>query len=82
MKKIGSYEAKPRFSQILGAVGDGEEFLITNHGKAIAKLVPVRERKDRNVSEVVADLLAFQTRTDCSNVSLEDVQAARQAGRP
>ena len=81
MKKIGSYEAKTRFSQILRAVSDGEEFLITNHGKAVAKLIPARERTDRAAFEVIEDLLAFQTRTECSDVMPEEVQAARSAGR-
>ncbi len=80
MKEIGSYEAKTKFSQILRAVSSGEEFLITNHGKPIAKLVPARE-SGRDVSEIVEDLLAFRTRTSCSDVSLEDLHAAIMAGR-
>ena len=81
MKEIGSYEAKTNFSKMLRAVRSGEEFLITNHGKPIAKLVPASRRSDRGVSEVIADLLDFHTQTNCSDVRLEDVQTIRNAGR-
>ena len=81
MKEIGSYEAKTKFAQILRAVRSGEELLITNHGKPIAKLVPARESTGRDVSEIVEDLLAFRTRTSCSDVSLEDLRAAIMTGR-
>ncbi len=81
MEEIGSYEAKTRFSQILRAVSAGKEFLITNHGKPVAKLVPATERLGREVSEIVEDLLAFQTVEDCSEVSLEEVRSAVDAGR-
>ena len=81
MRTIGSYEAKSKFSQILRAVRDGEEFLITNHGKPIAKLVPANDRTGRDVAEVIQDLQAFQTRSDCSAVDLDDVQAAKKDGR-
>ena len=81
MKKTGSYEAKSKFSQILRAVSDGEEFLITNHGKPVAKLVPANDRTGRDAAEVIQDLQAFQTRSDGSDVGLDDVQAAKQDGR-
>ena len=81
MQKIDSYEAKSKFSQILRAVSDGEEFLITNHGKPIAKLVPANDRTGRDVAEVIQDLQAFQTRSDCRAVDLDDVQAAKKDGR-
>ena len=81
MKEIGSYEARTKFSQILGAVSSGKKFLITIHRKPVAKLVPARVSSARDVSEIVEDLLAFHTRTNCSDVSLEDLHAAIIAGR-
>ena len=50
MKEIGSYEARTKFSQILRAVSRGEKFLMTIHGKPVAKLVPARESSARDVS--------------------------------
>lgn len=81
MKVVGSYEAKTKFSQILRVVSRGEQFLITNHGKPVAKLVPVPESPGRDVVEIIEDLLTFHTRIDCSDVSLEEVRDAAMAGR-
>ena len=39
-------EAKNRFSELLRAVEDGEEIVITRHGKPIAQVVrPLRRRR-------------------------------------
>lgn len=34
------HEAKAKFSEILRRAGDGEEIVITSHGKPVAKVVP------------------------------------------
>lgn len=39
MAKIGAFEAKTHFSDLLARVANGEEITITKHGKAIARLV-------------------------------------------
>jgi len=39
MVKIGAFEAKTHFSNLLDRVANGEEITITKHGKAIARLV-------------------------------------------
>lgn len=38
------HEAKTQFSKLLDLVRDGEEVVITRHGKTIAKLVPANDR--------------------------------------
>ena len=81
MKKIGYSEAKLKFPQILRAVSDGEEFLITKYGKPVARLVPADARAKRAVADVVQDLLALETRNDCSVLSLEESRAAKDEGR-
>ena len=40
MKEIGAFEAKNRLGQLLDLVEQGEEVVITRHGKAVARLVP------------------------------------------
>lgn len=81
MKEIDSHEARTRLSQILRAVSGVKKFLIANYGKSIAKLASARIPPGRDVSEIVADLSAFQTQKSCSDVSLEDVRSAIEAGR-
>lgn len=41
-KTVGAYEAKTRFSELLEQVAGGEEIVITKHGAAVARMVPVR----------------------------------------
>ena len=40
MRTIGAFEAKNRLSELLDAVENGEEIMITKHGRPVAKLVP------------------------------------------
>jgi len=40
MKQVGTFEAKNQFSALLELVAQGEDVLITRHGKPIARLVP------------------------------------------
>ena len=39
MREIGAFEAKNKLSMLLGWVENGEEVLITRHGKPVARLV-------------------------------------------
>lgn len=46
MKKVNSlYEAKTQLSTLVDRAAAGEEFVITKHGKPMAKLVPFRSPK-------------------------------------
>jgi prevent-host-death family protein len=40
MREIGAFEAKNRLGTLLDWVENGEEVLITRHGKAVARPVP------------------------------------------
>ena len=46
MATIGAFEAKTHLSQLLEKVAAGEKFVITRHGKPVAKLVPVDEKDE------------------------------------
>jgi len=41
--EVGSYEAKTKLPELLRQVKSGKSFTITNHGVAIADLVPSRQ---------------------------------------
>ncbi len=41
MQEIGAFEAKNTLGALLDQVESGEEIIITRHGKAVAKLVPI-----------------------------------------
>ena len=46
MKTVAVYEAKNRFSELLAEVALGEEFTITRHGTAVARLVAMGAPSD------------------------------------
>ena len=46
MKTVAVYEAKNRFSELLAEVAVGEQFTITRHGTAVARLVAVGAPSD------------------------------------
>jgi prevent-host-death family protein len=59
MKKrttVGSFEAKTHLSELLDEVQTGLEITITKRGKAVAKIIPYKEKIDgRSVEEIIDD---------------------------
>jgi prevent-host-death family protein len=47
MDQVALFEAKSKLSGLLDQVAEGAEFLITRHGKPVARLGPVRPAFDR-----------------------------------
>ncbi len=47
MREIGAFEAKNKLGQLLDLVEQGEEVMITRHGKPVASLVSPRRKSDR-----------------------------------
>jgi len=43
-KSVGVHEAKTHLSQLLEEVSAGEEITITNRGRRVAKIVPIRAK--------------------------------------
>ena len=56
METIGSFEAKTHWSSLLDKVGNGHEFIITKHGKPIARLIPESLIEDRRTLEAAEAL--------------------------
>ena len=49
MIEIGAFEAKNKFGSLLDRVEDGEEIVITRHGRPVARLIS-KLRSDRPVA--------------------------------
>jgi prevent-host-death family protein len=45
--EVGAFEAKNKFGTLLEWVTNGDEVLITKHGKAVARMVPVTPTFDK-----------------------------------
>lgn len=44
---FSTYEARTKFSELLRKVQNGEEVIITNRQKEVAKLVPIKNLKEQ-----------------------------------
>ena len=60
MIEVGAFEAKTHLSSLLEKVSQGEEVVITKHGKAVARLVPAEQADRSRVSAAVDELLAVR----------------------
>jgi len=47
-RQVGAFEAKNTLGSLLDRVENGEEIVITRHGKPVARLVPNREGHDQH----------------------------------
>ena len=55
MKEVGAFEAKNRLSALLDLVEQGEEVLITRHGKPVAKLTRPGPSFDREKARAAVE---------------------------
>ena len=66
MQTVPVHQAKDRFSSLLQAVEEGDEIVITRHGKKIARIVresdavPSEAERERIRQEAVGELTAFR----------------------
>jgi prevent-host-death family protein len=87
MQTVPVHQAKDRFSALLQAVEDGEEIIITRHGKKIARIVresdtdPADSERERIKQEALARLKAFQAKVMPAVEGYSDWKSLRDAGR-
>ncbi|HEX5079239.1 MAG TPA: type II toxin-antitoxin system prevent-host-death family antitoxin [Geminicoccaceae bacterium] len=60
MKAVGILEARRTLLALLERVRQGEEIVITRHGKAVARLVPVGAANHDRLMDTVARLKDFR----------------------
>ena len=78
MKSIGAFDAKTKLSELLERVGKGESFVITRHGRPVARLVPVGGLDQERVDRAIARLREFHK--DMPRVSLKELLDSRHEG--
>ncbi len=60
MKSVGTYEAKTHLPSLLSRVEKGESITITKRGKPIAKLVPADAAEEKDVKQVIEEMLNYR----------------------
>ncbi len=82
MKRVGAQEARVHFSALLAQVAEGESFLVTRHGRAVALLTQPTESVaasgHASREEVIRELAEFGRGIRLGDISL---QALRDEGR-
>ena len=73
MEQIGTHEAKTRLSELLVKVRKGQEFLITNRGEPVAKLVPAFKYDQQQVRHAVEEIKKIQSRSRLNGLKVRDM---------
>jgi prevent-host-death family protein len=79
MTVIGALEAKAHFSELLDRAADGEEIVITKHGKPIVRLTSARSFDHARAQEAVEKLKALRKGSSLGGLSWK---ALKDDGRP
>ena len=83
MQEVGAFEAKNKLAALLDRVEQGEEIVITRHGKAVARLVPNVVCIDADVARAAAERIRTRARTlKAGTFDWDAAKADRDAGRP
>jgi antitoxin Phd len=81
MKKISTYEAKNRFSQIVNAAAKGEPQIITNNGVETAVVISFEEYKQLKAKK--QSLVELLLDNPCRKYGIElDLTRSGDIGRP
>jgi prevent-host-death family protein len=81
--EIGAFEAKNTLGSLLDRVEQGEEVLITRHGKPVARLVPNEGRlKGEQARAAAGRIRARASQLKLGRFSWKSLKRDRDTGRP
>jgi len=82
MIQIGAFEAKNTLGTLLDRVQDGEEIIITRHGRPVARLVPNSGATDRAQGQAAAERIRARAAALATGFDWESLKRDRDEGRP
>lgn len=82
MSEVGAFEAKNTLSALLDRVAQGEEIVITRHGKPVARLIPNVGRIDRAQAKAAVARIRTRAQNIKAGFDWDTMKADRDAGRP
>jgi prevent-host-death family protein len=74
MTTVGAFEAKTHFSALLERAAQGEEIVITRHGRPVARLVPAAVSEKVEVEEAIAALKSFRRGATLGGLSWKELR--------
>ncbi|MBK5307558.1 MAG: type II toxin-antitoxin system prevent-host-death family antitoxin [Frankiaceae bacterium] len=72
MESVGAYEAKTHLPRLLDQVEQGTSIVITKHGRAVARLVPVGPRA-ADAATVIADIRTAREGASRGDLTVRDM---------
>lgn len=76
-KAISAAEANRRFSALLRGVREGHSFIVTSHGKPVAKIAPVRDTRSENAKQRLLRRLRSQSVRNIGRFTREELYDSR-----
>ena len=78
MRTIQASEAKTKLLSLLDSVERGESFVITRHGKPIARIVPDQDASQKRIVDAIEQIRSI--RANAKPVSTDEILAWRHEG--
>jgi len=79
-QQIGAFEAKTYFSKIINEAEQGNEFIVTRRGKAVARIIPFQKEPEMTFKEAF-EQLAEMRKLYRGEPGSFDIRAAIEEGR-
>ncbi|MEQ1635119.1 MAG: type II toxin-antitoxin system prevent-host-death family antitoxin [Methylococcales bacterium] len=76
---VRAFEAKTHLSSLLERVAQGEEIMITRHGKPLARLIPVVTADNSRVDLAISKLKALRKGCTLDGLSWQTLRSARHS---
>jgi prevent-host-death family protein len=73
MEHIGTHEAKTRLSELLAKVRKGQEFLITNRGEPVARLIPAFKLDEIQIRAAIGEIREIRNRNRLNGLKIRDM---------
>ena len=81
--RVGAFEAKNTLGALLDRVEQGEEIVITRHGRPVARLAPCTTTLDQEAAKAALARMRARARArGAAPITWETLKADRDAGRP
>ena len=79
MRQIQASQAKTHLPELLDEVERGETLIITRHGRAIARIIPEMDHRQREIDEAHARIQ--ELRKQAGKITVKEILSARDEGR-
>ena len=78
-REVQASEAKTHLPQLLDEVERGETFIITRHGRPIARIISEAHRRQQEIDEAIADIKELGKQT--GGATVEEILSLIREGR-